>query len=77
MRLWQSQMSTPFLIELNKDFPCRIQVSSQLLKGSGYHLALRKDDFCFDIIFFKKLVFAISYSIKITAKTNSLLPQNP
>ena len=55
MRLWQSQMSTPFLIELNKDFSCRIQVFLQLLKGSGYRLALRNDDFCFDIFFSKNL----------------------
>ena len=77
MGLWQSQMGTLFLIELKKDFSCRIQVSSKLLKGSGYRLALRNDDFCFDIIFFKKLVFAISYSTKIMAKPPLLLPRSP
>ena len=55
MGLWQSQIGTLFLIELNKDFSCRIQVSSKLLKGSGCCLALRNDDFCFDILFSKNL----------------------
>ena len=56
MRLWQSQMDTPLLIELNEDLSCRIQVFLQLLKGSRHHLAPRNNNFCFDILFFKKLV---------------------
>jgi len=77
MGLWQSQIGTLFLIELKKDFSCRIQVSSKLLKGSGYRLALRNNDFCSDIIFSKKLVFAVSYSTKIMAKLPLLLPRSP